>query len=279
MEHQLASDGQPEAADPLRVHVGPALEEGDRGLDVLLAFPAEPVRVALAFARSAAVEQQDAIAVPYEHARLRLRAVAARERDHDGAVPGRHVPAGKLEAVARGERHPLVVRAQVGCGHDGAPQVRVQVAPAQRRDHEQRDDGAAGAEQRSAQVAPRVAVVPAAGPPQRRHAKSDQRDAPKEREQAREVVAGRTDLDRVAHRFDAGDDPEHAGDQRQRPAAAATEAGIRPGCEGEGSERHEAADEVIAGGGARLGLHEVVVDHMQCDDADDEPERSRGGDG
>ena len=112
MEHQLAADGQPEAADALGVDVGPALEERDGGLDVLLALPAERVRVALALALTAAVEEQHAVAVPGEHARLRLGAVAAGERDHGGAVLGRDVPAGELEPVARGERDLLVVGAR-----------------------------------------------------------------------------------------------------------------------------------------------------------------------
>ena len=279
VEHQLAPDGEPEAADPPGVDIRPALQELDRGLDVLLALPAEPVRVAFALARAAPVEQQHPVAVPDEHPRLRLRAVAAGERDHRGTVPRRHVPALELEAVARGERHPLEVGAQLGLRHDGAPQVRVEVAPAQRRDDEQGDDGARGAEQRSAQVTPRVAVVLAAGPPQRHGAEPEQREPGGDREQPGVVVAGRADLDRVAHGLDAGDDAEHAGDERERPAAAAAQARVRPSRERERRKRHQAADEVIADAGARLRLQEVVVEHVQRDDGDGESERSRGGDG
>jgi hypothetical protein len=189
------------------------------------------------------------------------------------------VPAGELQAVARGERHPLEVGAQVGRRHDGAPKVRVEVARAQRRDDEQGDDGARGAEQRPAQVAARVAVVPAAGPPERHRAEPEQREPGGDREQPGVVVARRADLDRVAHGLDAGDDAEHAGDQRERAQAAAAQARVRPGRECKRGERHQAADQVVADPGARLRRHEVVVEYVQRDDRDGETERSRGGDG
>ena len=147
MEHQLAADGQPEAADALRVDVRAALEEGDGGLDVLLALPAERVRVALALALAAAVEEEHAVAVAGEHARVRLGSVATGEGDHGGTVLGRDVPAGELEPVARGERDLLVVGAEVRLGHDRAPQVREEVSRAQGRDDEQGDGDACGAEQ------------------------------------------------------------------------------------------------------------------------------------
>jgi hypothetical protein len=49
---------RPKAADALRVDVRPSLEERDGRLDVLLALPAGGVRVALALALSAAVEEE-----------------------------------------------------------------------------------------------------------------------------------------------------------------------------------------------------------------------------
>ena len=63
LDHHLAADREADAADPLGVDVGAGLEEGDRGVDVALALPAEQVRVALALALAAAVEEQDAVAV------------------------------------------------------------------------------------------------------------------------------------------------------------------------------------------------------------------------
>ncbi len=80
-------------ADPAWLDVGPLPQEVDRGVDVLLAAPAEEVGVALARAFAAAVEEEHAVAVAREHARVRLGAAAAGERDHRGAVARRDVPA------------------------------------------------------------------------------------------------------------------------------------------------------------------------------------------
>ena len=71
LEHQLATDGEAEAADAAFLDVGPALQERDRRLDVLAAAPAPGVGVAFALAFAATVEQQDAVTVAGQHPRLR----------------------------------------------------------------------------------------------------------------------------------------------------------------------------------------------------------------
>ena len=79
----------PIAADPVGVDVGATLEIGGRSVQVAVAAPAEDVRVALARALSAAVEEEDAVAVLHEHARVLLRPGAAGESDHRRAVASR----------------------------------------------------------------------------------------------------------------------------------------------------------------------------------------------
>ena len=145
LEHHLAADREADAADAVRLDVGPVLQVRDRGLDVRLAAPAPGVRLAVAVALAAAVEQQHAVAVAGEHARLPLRAVAARERDHGGAVARRDVPALELEPVAGLELDVLVRDAEVVRRHDGAPDVRGDVAQPDRDDDRDRDEHAGDA--------------------------------------------------------------------------------------------------------------------------------------
>ena len=56
-DHHLAADREADPADPFRIHVGTSLEEPDGCVDVSLALPPEEVRVALALALAAAVEE------------------------------------------------------------------------------------------------------------------------------------------------------------------------------------------------------------------------------
>src|SRR3954454_24198504 len=72
LEERLAADGEADAADPVAVHVGTPLEEGDGGVEVFVRCPAEGVRVAVAFPLAAAVEEQDAVAVADEYPRRLL---------------------------------------------------------------------------------------------------------------------------------------------------------------------------------------------------------------
>ena len=114
LDHHLAADREADAADPLRVDVGAALQERDGGVDVPLALPAEQVRIALALALASAVEEQHAVAVVGEHLRPLLRGRPAGERDHGRAVLRLDVPALEPEPVARRELDVLVRRAEIG---------------------------------------------------------------------------------------------------------------------------------------------------------------------
>src|SRR5262249_8326766 len=80
----LAADREADAADAPRVDVGAALEVGNGSVDVASAMPAEGVRIALALALAATVEEQDAVAVAGQELRAGLRAGAPGERDHGG---------------------------------------------------------------------------------------------------------------------------------------------------------------------------------------------------
>ena len=74
VNQHLAADRQPDPADPLRIDIRAATEIVDGGVEIAVADPAEDVRVAVARTLAAAVEEEDAVAVADEHARLRLRA-------------------------------------------------------------------------------------------------------------------------------------------------------------------------------------------------------------
>ncbi len=270
---------------------GRSLEVGDRGLDVSFAAPAPAVRLALAVALAAAVEEQHAVAVAGEHARLGLRAVAAGERDHGRTVLGRHVPALELEPVGGGERDVLVGDAEVVRGDDGSSRVRGDVAQSDRDDDRGRDDEAGDAQQRPAWVAPPAAAVGPARAPQRGDAECEQQRAGGEAQQPREVIAGRADLAGVVEALDSPGDAERAERQCQRAAPPAAQARMRPGSKAEQGERDEPADEMVARRGAGLRLQVVVVDHVQreqgdpCQEQDDLPASStlprtrRGGPG
>ena len=105
-EHQLAADRQPEPADATRVDVRPpaAGTRSRRFPDQGPAAPSVGVRVALALALTARVEEQHAVAAPRQHA---VRAPPGPPRpgnpDDRGTVGRRHVPAREPQAVARGE--------------------------------------------------------------------------------------------------------------------------------------------------------------------------------
>ena len=86
MKQGLAADGEPDATNPALPHIGPALQEGDGGLEVSGGSPAEGVRIAIALALAATVEEQDAVAVTHEYSRRPLRARPSGCCDHRGAV-------------------------------------------------------------------------------------------------------------------------------------------------------------------------------------------------
>ena len=61
-----------------RIDVGAVLQVRDRSMDVALALPAEQVRVAVALAFAATVEEQHAVAVARKHLRALLRRARGR---------------------------------------------------------------------------------------------------------------------------------------------------------------------------------------------------------
>ena len=63
VDQHLAADREADPADPVGIDVRAALEVLDRGVEVAVADPAEDVRVAVARALAAAVEEEDAVAV------------------------------------------------------------------------------------------------------------------------------------------------------------------------------------------------------------------------
>ncbi len=87
------------------------------GMQIALTGPPEEVGVAFARALTPAVEEQDAVAVADEHARLLLRARPAGKHDHGRAVPRWDEPALEAEAVARREVDVLVGGAQARGRH------------------------------------------------------------------------------------------------------------------------------------------------------------------
>ena len=69
LEQRLASDREADTADAPVVDVRARPQIGDRGVEVTLGAPSEDVRIAVALALSAPVEEQDAVAMTRQHAR------------------------------------------------------------------------------------------------------------------------------------------------------------------------------------------------------------------
>ena len=237
------------------------------------ASPPQPqrVRLALALALAAAVEQQHAVAVAGEHAGLLLRAVAAGEGDHRGAVARRDVPAAELEVVGRGERHVLVRDAQVVRRHDRAADVGRGVAQAHHRHHEGGDQRRR-ADRDTPRVAPPQAALGAARAPQLGDADAEQRQRGRQREQPGEVVARGADLPGVVEGLDPGRDPEDPGRERERSAPSAAEPRVGPRGEADQGQRDQAAGEMVGRRRAGLGLEPVVVDDVDRDRGERDPE-------
>ena len=232
LEQRLAADREADSADLVRVHVGPALQERRRGLEVLVELPAEDVRGAVARGLAATVEDERAVAVAHEHPRLPLRAAAAREDDDGCAVLRRDVPAVQLETVARLERDVLVGGSELGRRHHRARRVREDVGDGHRHHEHVEDDEPARGEQDPPPVPANVAVIGAPRPPERHGAQADENDAGGQRQETGVVVARRADLERVVDGLACSDrDPEHPDRKRERGARSGSEAWVEP-CEG-----------------------------------------------
>src|SRR5439155_12161685 len=164
LEEGLAADGEADAADSVAVDVGAVLQERNGRIHVFVGCPAEGVRVAVAVAFAAAVEEQDAVAVASEHPRLLLCAGSAGCCDHCGVILGGDVPASECQAVAGREAHVLMCGAQLGGRDGGARGVREDVGERQWEE----DDVAANDGGGCQQETPWVAAVEAVVAPSRR---------------------------------------------------------------------------------------------------------------
>ena len=220
LDHHLAADREPDAADFPGIYVGLALQECDGRADVPFALPPERVRVALALALTAAVEEQHPVSVACEELGPLLRGGSARERDDGGPVARRDVPALQAEAVGGRELDVLVGGAEVLGGNRGACRMRHDVRDREREQDHVREDEGAGEEQEPAEVPPPTPVVGSPRSPQRDSAEADEQQTGRDREQPREVVAGRTDFLRVVDCLRSGQDAEEAGQERDRRAGA-----------------------------------------------------------
>ena len=268
LEHQLAADREPDSADAIGIDVGPLAQERDRRLDVPVAVPADRVRIALAVALAAPVEQEHAVAVPDEHPGLPLRALAAGESDHGGAVLRWHVPALELQPVVGREGDLLEVGAQLGRRHDRAADVRLSVGGDEREDDHHRDEQTRDAEQRPAHVAAWHPLVEAPGSPQRDYAHPEQDQAGGDGEQPGVVVARGADLAGVVPGLGGGPQAEHAEQERHHGAPPRAQPRVGGRGEPQQGQRHQAAGQVVGRRRPRLGLDERVVHDVQGDQAD-----------
>ena len=160
---------------------------------------------------AAAVEQQHAVPVAGEHARLRLRAVPTGEGDHGRAVLGRHIPALELEPVLGRELTSSCATPRRSGGTTAA-HVRGDVAEPER--HDDRAATSAATPISAPRVAPPEAALGPPRPPQRGGAHDDQQRAGGQAQQPGEVVAGGPTSARSSPRTRRR--AEHAGHQGKR---------------------------------------------------------------
>ena len=255
---------------PIRfgIDVGTTLQERDGRVDVSLALPPEGVGVALALTLTSAVEEEDSVPVAREQLRPLLRRRPARERDHRRTVPRGDVPPLQPQPVARRERHVLVGRAQIWGRNLCARRVRDDVGDGDRHDDGEDREQRRRNEDQPARVPPPEAVVRPPRSPQSHGAEADQHEAGGDREETGVVVAGRPYRPRVVNGFRSGEDAEEPCDERDRRACPGTETWVEDAGDDEKCQWHEAADEVIGGGGPGVWLQEVVVDDVEGDDAE-----------
>jgi hypothetical protein len=158
--------------------------------------------------------------------------------------------------------------AQLGLRDVRARDVREDVGGVERRDEDDDGDERAERDQDSPEIATATAVGPLPRSPQRHDADAEEHDAGGEGEQPCEVVARGAALRRVVDGLDSGHDAEEPDEHRDDCPGAGSQARIAPCSEREHGDRHEAAHEVVARRGPRLGLKEAVVDDVERDDPD-----------
>ena len=140
--------------DPARVDIPPPSEERDRTQEVSVEAPSEGIWIPLARAFAAAVEDEDAVTVADEHARMLLRSLLAGIDDHRGAVLCGHEPAFELEAVTRVEGDASVRRTEMAAAGFRPCGVREPVRERERKHDEEEDDRCGNAEKEPARVPP-----------------------------------------------------------------------------------------------------------------------------
>ena len=276
LQQHLAADRQAEAADAAVAHVGAFAQVGDGGAQVRLAAPAAGVVVALARALAATVEQQDAVAVAYEHPRVRTgplrpgKAITAAPLRDGTYQPASRSPSlvvsdtstyGRPRSTACDRRPRLVV------GHD---------RERDRHDHEEERDRRDDADERPPQVAPQRPLVEPPRAPQHGRAEHDEHRARDPGQDRRDVVAAQAVDGDVADAVDdAGDDHQRTGRERGDRARPGSQPWIRDGQQQRERDRYEPAREVVADRRAGLAVPERIVEHPQCGDSQGDAEHQR----
>jgi hypothetical protein len=216
---------------------------------------------------AAAIEQQYAIAVASEQARVRDRAAAAGGNDDRGTVARRHVPADEAQPVRGHEAHALIRTAEIGCRYRLARSVRGDDRDRHRQQYEKTRRAGEYGQQRPSRVPTERALVASARAPQRPYPQCDEQGARQRSEHGSDVVAGEpVDHDvanSVGHaggdREDAADDGSDAAQPRPQPRIGERERDRY-------DQRHQSGQQMVACRGPQLGMQEGVVDERHHDD-------------
>src|SRR5436190_9115754 len=177
MNEYLAPDRESDRTGPLAVDVRAGAQIRGGGVEVAVAVPAEDVRVTLARALAATIEEENAVAVADEHPRLLLRTRAAGDGDHFRTVARRHKPAFEPKPIARGEGDVLMWCAEIGRRHLRAQRMRDDVGERHREQQREHGERTRCREQEPPAVSPPERVVPPPRPPQRSAAENEQQQA------------------------------------------------------------------------------------------------------
>ena len=121
---------------------------------------------------------------------------------------------------------------------------------------------------RAPDVTAEAAVVCAPRAPERLDPNPEKDETADHRQEPGEVVTGRSAAERVVHGLGAAQDTEEAKEERKRRPDPSSSAAVDDRSADEERKRYETAEEVVCSRGAQLRLEEVVVDDMECDQAD-----------
>jgi hypothetical protein len=145
VDHDGPADGEAEAADALRIDVVPPRDVAERGIEVATFDRAPGEGVAVALAVRAPVEEEHAVAMARQHARLGQELLAVRPpsmpQDDGRAAARRVIPAADSEPVGGRERNVLELEAVGGPARRHAGRMHRAELPANapRRDGGQRE--------------------------------------------------------------------------------------------------------------------------------------------